>query len=179
MTFIKSLVAAVLLVTVVTRQANAADANWRLVVAFVEESVGAINRVSRSYKLSWIRRGGDEKAHRKAFRDAEKTAIVGTKHKIWTREATTNSTGSVAIYDVAAMRNMWKGRPKKLNSLLFMKGKNAADLQKKIGKRAAKNDYLGYKAVVVIDMQAAKAYLNKQLHNPVFGNLPTSVMVVN
>ena len=34
-------------------------------------------------------------------------------------------------------------------------------------------------AVVVIDMQAAKAYLNKQSHNPVFGNLPTSVMVVN
>lgn len=179
MTLIKSLVAAVLLAIVVTGPANAADANWRLVVAFVEESVGAINRLNRSYKISWIRRGGDEKAHRKAFRDAEKAAIAGTKHKIWTREATTNSTNWVAIYDVAAMRKMWKGSPKKLNSLIFMKGKDTADLQKQIGKRAAKNDYLGYKAVVMIDMQAAKAYLNGQAQNPVFGNLPANIMVVN
>lgn len=153
--------------------AQAADSNWRLYVAFLEESVGAINRLPRSYQLAWVRRDANEKELGKAFKAAQKDSIEGTKHKIYTREITTNSTKFVAIYDYAKMRGMWKGPEKELNALTLRKGKNLETIEAQMLKDAAERKYLGYKIVGLIDMQAAKVFLNNQAQNPYFGPLPT------
>ena len=151
---------------------QAAESNWRLHVAFIEESVGAINRLPRSYQLAWVRRGTKDKELGKAFKVAQKATIEGTKHKIYVREITTNSTKFVAIYDYAKMRNMWKGSPKKLNALTLRKGKSQEKIDAQMRKDATKRKYLGYRLVSLIDMQAAKAFLNGQAQNPYYGPLP-------
>lgn len=177
---IKTITSAALIATaLLINPASSAEPNWRLVVVFVEESVGAINRLPRTYKMAWIERGGVEKTHRKAFRAVEKAKVEGTKHRTWTRDVTTNSTKWVAIYDYAKMRGMWKGPPKKFNALSLLRGKSIANLQKQIEKKAAENKYLGYRAVVVINMQAAKLFLNSQAQNPFFGDLPANVTATN
>ena len=53
--------AALITVALLINPASSAEPNWRLVVVFIEESIGAINRLPRTYKMAWIKRGGEEK----------------------------------------------------------------------------------------------------------------------
>ena len=89
--------------------AIADNTDWRVYVAFVEEDHGSINKLSKSYQMAWVHRDANEKELGKAFKEAQKATVDGSKNKIYTREATTNSTKFLAIYEYTRDFPMWKG----------------------------------------------------------------------
>jgi len=173
MAIVRNLLIFILTCAGFSTSATAGSTNWHVYVAFVEVERGAINKLPESYQMAWVRRDANEKDLGKAFKKAQKAAVAGSKNKIYTREAFTNSTKFLAIYKYTDNFEMWHGSPKKMSALTMKKGQSVERLDKQMQEDASLYHYLDYSLVTLFDLQAAKDFLNAQPDNPFLGEVPT------
>jgi hypothetical protein len=169
---------AVLLFTALTFQnANAAEPNWTLVVVFNEVDFGGILRARESYDLVWIQKGSQFKTLLGQLKDAKRAANQGTKNKFYTQSKSTSGSPYALIFEYSVMMGMWKGPDKAAKGLALKTGKHVGEIQSSFRHSKSAKKYSEIKIVEIINMSAAKAFLNnpKNKANPYIGRIPTPV----
>lgn len=169
---------AVLLFTALTFQnAIAAEPNWTLVVVFNEVDVGGHTRARDSYDLVWVQKGSQFKTLLGQLKDAKRAANQGTKNKFYTQSKSTSGSPYAVIFEYSVMKPMRKGPDKPAKGLALKSGKHVGQIQSSFRHSDSAKKYSGIKIVEVIDMSAAKAFLNNPRNkaNPYIGRIPASV----
>jgi hypothetical protein len=163
--------------TMIFQNGIAAEPNWKLVVVFNEVDVGGHTRARESNDRVWIQKGPQFKTLLGQLKDAKREANQGTKNKFFTQSKSTSGSPYSVIFEYRVMKTMRKGPDKVVKGLTLKSGKYVGQIQSSFRNSDSAKKYSGIKIVEIIDMSAAKAFLNNPRNkaNPYIGRIPAPV----